>query len=188
MATTRTNQEPSQSRSQKNAEISGRYWLGLAVILSITFLIFYPSVEYGFVDWDDDVNVTQNHNIQNLTKENVKNIFTGTVVGNYNPLPIFSFALEYHFFGLNPKPFHISNIILHLLCTGLVFLILKKLGMSYFVTFCVALLFGIHPMRVESVVWITERKMFSIPCFTSWPHFFISITLIPEKQSITFCH
>lgn len=133
-------------------------WLLLGLTLSITLLVFYPAVNYDFVNWDDDRNITINQNIQNLNRESIQNMFSTTVTGGYTPLTSLTFALEHHFFGLNPKVYHINNILLHLLCTALVFLLLKQVGASLFITFIVTLLFGIHPMRVESVAWITERK------------------------------
>jgi protein O-mannosyl-transferase len=113
---------------------------------------------HDFVNWDDDVNVTQNRNVQNLNQESIKNMFTTTVIGGYTPLTTLSFAIEHHYFGLNPKVYHTNNIILHLICIVLLFFIMKRLGASIFVTVVVTLLFGIHPMRVESVAWVTERK------------------------------
>jgi hypothetical protein len=133
-------------------------WLLLGAILVLTFIVFAPAMTHDFVNWDDDVNVTQNRNVQNLNQESIKNMFTTTVIGGYTPLTTLSFAIEHHYFGLNPKVNHINNIILHLICIVLLFFILKRLGASIFVTVVVTLLFGIHPMRVESVAWVTERK------------------------------
>ena len=133
-------------------------WLLAGIILTITFLIYKPVINADFVNWDDDVNIIQNNNIKNLSSENLKNIFTHSFIGGYTPLTTLSFAINYKFSELNPKPYHITNILLHLACTLLVFILLKQLGMNLFITFTVTLLFGIFPMRVESVAWITERK------------------------------
>lgn len=130
----------------------------LGAILLLTFIVFAPAITHDFVNWDDDVNVTQNRNVQNLNQESIKNMFTTTVIGGYTPLTTLSFAIEHHYFGLNPKVYHTNNIILHLICIVLLFFIMKRLGASIFVTVVVTLLFGIHPMRVESVAWVTERK------------------------------
>ena len=97
-----------------------------------------------------------------LTLENISRIFnpeTGTVIGNYNPLPIFTFAIEKALVGFeNPFLFHLDNLLLHLLCVFLVYRILLLMGASNIAAALGALLFGIHPMRVESVAWVTERK------------------------------
>jgi protein O-mannosyl-transferase len=133
-------------------------WLLVAFILAITFLIFSPAIRYDFVDWDDDTNITINPNMEELNASTIRNIFTSTVIGGYTPLTTLSFAIENQIFGMKPGVFHFNNILLHLLCTLLVFVLLRKFGLNLFIAFAVTLLFGIHPMRVESVVWITERK------------------------------
>ena len=132
--------------------------IGLVLILIFTFLMFYPNVQYDYVNWDDDVNVTINPNVQNLNKESVRNMFTSTVIGGYTPLTTLTFALEVNQWGFNPKVHHLNNIILHLLCTLLVFILLKSLGIESFIVIAATFLFALHPMRVESVAWITERK------------------------------
>jgi protein O-mannosyl-transferase len=152
-----------------------REWLLLGLILVITFIVFAPAITHDFVNWDDDVNVTQNRNVQNLNQESITNMFTTTVIGGYTPLTTLTFAIEHHYFGLNPKAYHTNNIILHLICTALLFFIMKKLGMSLFVTVIVSLLFGIHPMRVESVAWVTERKDMLFTLF-----YFLAILLYIE--------
>lgn len=153
-----TKRKPPEKSPVHNGFSSKLEWLLLGAILILTFMVFSPAINFDFVNWDDDVNVTQNRNVQNLNPESVKNMFTTTVIGGYTPLTTLSFAAEHHYSGLNPKVFHTNNILLHMICTLLLFLILKKMGMSLFVTALVTILFGIHPMRVESIAWITERK------------------------------
>ncbi len=130
----------------------------IAGILIVTLFLFSPTFKYGFVNWDDDVNVTNNQNITKLNKQSIHAIFTESVIGGYNPLTTLSFAVEYKIWGLKPGVYHANNVILHLICTLLVYLLLRQLGMNYFIAALTALLFGIHPMRVESVAWVTERK------------------------------
>jgi len=135
---------------------SKKTWLWGGLFLAVfTFLLFSPSLEYDFVNWDDDVNIYEN---ENVIRFDLKGIFTDHVIGNYNPLTTLTFALDYKMVGEKPFLYHLNNLLLHVLCTLLVFLLMRKMGLSFLVSFLVALLFGIHPMRVESVVWITERK------------------------------
>jgi protein O-mannosyl-transferase len=129
-------------------------WGGLFLV-AFTFLLFSPSLKYDFVNWDDDINIYEN---ENVVRFDLTGIFTDHVIGNYNPLTTLTFALEYKMAGENPFLYHLNNLILHVLCTLLVFLLIRKMGLSFLVSFLVGLLFGIHPMRVESVVWVTERK------------------------------
>ena len=130
----------------------------LAGILILTLILFSPTFKYGFVNWDDDVNITNNHNVTSPDKNSIHSIFTESIIGGYNPLTTLSFAVEYKFWGLKPDVYHMHNVVLHLFCTMLVYLILRQLGMNLFIASFTALLFGIHPMRVESVAWVTERK------------------------------
>lgn len=130
----------------------------LVGILLITALLFAKSITYDFVNWDDDVNLLDNARIQAFTWENIKGIFTERIIGNYNPLPIFTFAIEHALFGMNATVFHLNNVLLHLVNVALVFFLGRQLGLKLWTTAALALLFGIHPLRVESVAWITERK------------------------------
>ena len=141
----------------------------IAVILLVTAIIFSPSVNNGFVNWDDDVNVLENENLDGFNMTSIKKIFhykDGIVIGNYNPLPIFTFLIDKELLGgfdkktgkFNAKPFHITNLLLHLICILLVYRILLLLDLSTNAAIIGALLFAIHPMRVESVAWVTERK------------------------------
>ncbi len=138
--------------------------LFLSAILIISFMAYLPSLQNGFVNWDDNFNIYQNPHITNISTwesfvESVKGIFTTGVNGNYNPLSILSFAFEKMIYGLdNPEWWHLDNIILHLICVLLVFRIALALGLKLIPAAFCALLFGIQPMRVESVAWITERK------------------------------
>jgi tetratricopeptide (TPR) repeat protein len=127
-------------------------------VLVITFICFIPSLSADFVNWDDDYNILNNENLKAFRFQDIKGIFTSHVIGNYNPLPILMFAIEKAIFGLNPFVFHVNNVLLHLACTFLVFLIFRRLKLDFLPAIVGALLFGIHPMRVESVAWITERK------------------------------
>lgn len=142
------------------------YWTLAGLVLLITFIVFTPTFSLHFVNWDDDDNLILNENLKifsySWSWDAVKKIFTSGVIGNYNPLPIFTFALEKYFFSPDPVKapfiFHFNNVWMHLVCTLLVYVLLKKLGLSRWAIFIGALLFGIHPMRVESVAWATERK------------------------------
>ncbi len=151
------------SNKSSKTKLSKNQVLLLVFTLLITIITFIPSLQNEFVNWDDDRNFYENELITTLNNdnfwENTKEIFTSDIIGGYNPLTIFTFALEQRFFGLdNPFYWHLDNLILHLICTLLIFLIGHRLGLGLFATTVFALLFGIQPMRVESVAWVTERK------------------------------
>ncbi len=130
----------------------------MCLLIAYTFAVFSPSLKNGFVDWDDGAYILNNPYIQALSLDNIKALFTTQVGGNYNPLTILSFAFDYHFYGLNPFGYHLVNVLLHLANVILVYLFIRGLGASYWTGFLVAVLFAIHPLRVESVAWVTERK------------------------------
>lgn len=157
--------KPRQKVQTVNSQNTTTYhnWLPALVAMVITFLCFTTAINNEFVNWDDDRNFYENTLVQNINDENfwenTKKIFTSGVIGNYNPLPIWTFAIEKLWFGFeNPSNWHLNNVLLHLICVFLAFRIAIKLGLRWQGAFLVALLFGIHPMRVESVAWVTERK------------------------------
>jgi len=137
---------------------------GLAVVI-FTLLCFSTAINNKFVNWDDDKNFYENEDITSINStnffSNTKDIFLGDVIGGYNPLTIWTFAIEKMVHGIdneNAWKWHLDNVILHLLCTLLVFFIGRRLGLNLWASIFFAGLFGIHPMRVESVAWVTERK------------------------------
>jgi len=133
-------------------------WIIAAAIMAVAFVIFTPVLKGSFINWDDDVNVYENPNVRELSAATIGNMFTTTVVGGYTPLTTLSFSIENALYGMKPWVFHLNNLLLHLVCIALLFILLRKLGFSLFVTGITTLLFAIHPMHVESVAWITERK------------------------------
>ena len=144
------------NQAARPLKVSKNIWVLIPLLLAA--LVFSNSIHNDFVNWDDDVNLYENENTNGLTSENIKKIFTSTIIGNYNPLPIFSFAIEREIFGLNPSVFHFTNLALHLICIFFVFKILMLWKLKPMWATIGAILFAIHPMRVESVAWITERK------------------------------
>ncbi len=130
----------------------------LALILAVVFFVFSPTLSHDFVSWDDEGHLLENVHIRSLNAHNIKAIFYSTVNNTYIPLTIFSFAIEYHWFGYNPFFYHLDNLLLHLGIVVLVYLLALRLGCSLTTAALAALFFGIHPMRVESVAWVTQRK------------------------------
>lgn len=129
--------------------------VGLVVL---TFLAFYPVLSAGFTNWDDPALVTQNTSITGLSWSNWVTFFTTFIEKHYHPLVMVSYAVDYQFFGLDPFGFHLTNLGVHLVNTALVFWLFSTLSQNLRVGFVTAALFGWHPMHVESVAWIAERK------------------------------
>ncbi len=133
-----------------------RLVLGLAVL---TVGVYLPVADFGFVNFDDDVYVTGNARVlSGLTAENILWAFQSTEAGFWQPLTWISLMLDFELYGLNAGGYHLTNLILHLGAVGLLFQSLfsltKAAGRSAFV----AVLFALHPLHVESVAWIAERK------------------------------
>ena len=132
----------------------------IVVLVLATFFFYSSALDNGFTNWDDPKYLTQNKRVQVLSFESIADLFTRTKIGyhHYIPLTLLSFAIENHFFGLDPKIFILNNILLHcvnvLLVLWFVFLLLKRFDIA----FMTAALFAVHPVHVESVAWIVERK------------------------------
>ena len=134
--------------------------LQLCLIILVTGIAFHPSLNNGFTNWDDPELLLENNSVKSLSAGNVRSIFSGSYAGfgGYTPLVFMSYALEYHFFQLDPKIFHVDNLLLHLLNTVLIYFIIFLISRNIRVSFMTSLLFGIHPLHVECVAWIQGRK------------------------------
>ena len=133
-------------------------WLLILVLLA-SGIIFFPALFNGFVlNWDDAGYITEYLPIRAFTFENLKTIFTSYHQGNYHPLTILTYAVEYSLVQANPFLYHLDNVLLHLANVLLVYVFIKKLTGRWQLAVITALLFGIHPLRVESVAWVSERK------------------------------
>ena len=130
----------------------------ILITLGIVFAAFLPTLKNDFILWDDDVHLYENITVQSLDAEHIRDIFTGTVNDLYIPLTILSFAVEYHYFGYDPFICHLNNLLLHLGVVALIFWFGLQLGLAAPASGLAALVFGVHPMHVESVAWVTERK------------------------------
>ena len=145
-------------RGSRESRGGVKSWVLLAAVLVVTAAVFMPALRCGFVNWDDPPYVTENMRIRELSVENLGAIFSEPVSGNFNPLPILTYAVEYQLVELDPRLYHLDNILLHLACVVLVFALVRRLGLTPEAAAVAALFWGVHPMRVESVVWVTERK------------------------------
>ncbi|MFA6582768.1 MAG: tetratricopeptide repeat protein [Elusimicrobiaceae bacterium] len=130
----------------------------LAVTMAAAAFAMWPSSNNDILGWDDNIYVTENPAIRDSSPSGIERIFTQTHYGLYKPVVILSFALNYRFSGLNPRPYHITNIVLHTVNTALVFWLIVLLAANVPAAAITALVFAVHPMHVESVAWVTERK------------------------------
>jgi len=141
-------------RTRAGATLAALVWLG--AILAVTFVVYLPSLGNGFLNWDDNFYVTDNPVVAHPT---LHGILTQNLGGNYHPLTMATLALNYRISGLDAGSYHWLNLLFHLANTALVFFFVRALsGGRLWTSVVTALFFGIHPMHVESVAWISERK------------------------------
>ncbi|MFZ3263198.1 MAG: tetratricopeptide repeat protein [Terriglobales bacterium] len=132
----------------------------LCVLLGVaTIALYLPTTGHSFVVFDDHDYVTANPYVHDgLSWNTIKWAFTSTAAANWHPLTWLSHALDYQLFALNPAGHHLDSVLIHALNAVLLFLLLgwitKRVGPSLLV----AALFGVHPINVESVAWVAERK------------------------------
>lgn len=130
------------------------WWL--AALLLLTGAVFWPMLQHGFTNWDDEPYVLTN---ELLRGPDWAGIFSKPVVSNYHPLTVLSLALNYQVSKLEPFSYLLVNWALHLANTGLVFYFVWLIsGRVRWVALFTALVFALHPMHVESVAWVSERK------------------------------
>ncbi len=152
----------------------------LCLLIVLVGVAFSPSLHNGFTGWDDPDFLTQNSSVKSLAPINLAAMFTRPVLGMYHPLSTLSVALEYHFFGLDPRIYHIDNLILHAINTWLVFAFIHVLTGRAGVACLTALWFGVHPLRVESVAWVVERKDVLYAGFYLWALYLYARGLVSE--------
>ena len=131
-------------------------WLGLIVIL--TLIAYSPVFKAAFTNWDDPKYIDENPLIMNFGWDSFKQIFSGFFMGHYHPLTMLSIAFDHFLFINNPTGYHFINLLCHIINSILVFLMLSKLQADKKITIITSLLFALHPIHVESVAWISERK------------------------------
>ena len=128
----------------------------LLLVTGITAVCFLPMLQNDFTNWDDKTYVVDNIMLRG---PDWNAIFTQPLAGNYHPLTLASLAINYQLSELNAFSYLLVNFLLHLINTGLVFYFIWLIsGKKTWVAAFTALIFGIHPMHVESVAWVTERK------------------------------
>jgi protein O-mannosyl-transferase len=129
-----------------------------AVLALVTIWLYWPARHFDFVNWDDPWYVLKNPLIQSWSLENLKAIATESVIRNYAPLTMFSFLLDWTFFGEWAGGYHLVNVLLHSANAVLVFLLIRQLTGRPMLAAATAMLFAVHPVHVESVAWISSRK------------------------------
>lgn len=132
----------------------------LAVILTLTLWLYHRIGHYDFIHYDDKIYVTDNSDIRDFSFKGIKKIFLNPEnPGELKPpFTILTLAINYKFSGLNPGPYHLTNLFLHLLNILLVFLLVKKVTTNKWAGLFVCAVFAFHPNNAEAVAWASARK------------------------------
>jgi tetratricopeptide (TPR) repeat protein len=134
-------------------------WLLALLLALVTLALYWPATSYDFFDRDDHLYVTGNVHVQNgLTWESIKWVCLNPVANNWHPVTMWSHMAVREVFGLKPWGHHLANVLLHALNGALVFAWLQAMTGARWRSLWVAALFALHPLRVESVAWVAERK------------------------------
>ena len=145
-------------------------WLVPALIALVTFAAFLPTLHNQFVNWDDDENFLDNPHYRGLGWTQLRWMWTTFHLGHYIPLTWMTFGLDYRLWGMNPFGYHLTSLLLHAANAVVFFFVVHRIltlalprpserGRALAVSAgFAALVFAIHPLRVESVAWATERR------------------------------
>jgi protein O-mannosyl-transferase len=145
-----------------------RWRAGVALVLAVvTLAVFMPALDAEFVDWDDHVNLVQNTAYRGISWAHLRWMATTTLMGHYIPLTWLSFGVDYVVWGMDPRGYHFTNVVLHMGSVLTFFAVALRLlhramalgaGARLLGAATAALFFAVHPLRAESVAWVTERR------------------------------
>jgi len=153
--------------SQYRMRIGRPMWMGFCVLILVSGGLYLNTIGNLFTNWDDGM-IYQNPSIRDLSWEGLKKIFTLEKGSTYQPVRMLSYAIDYHYWGLNPVGYHITNILFYIFTCVLVYFTFFRLSMSLRekasayshgrVALFGSFLFAAHPVHVEAVAWLAARK------------------------------
>jgi len=135
------------------------YLLVCTLLILSVFAVYWPVANYEFVKYDDDTYVTNNRHVSTgLSWQNIRWAFAKGYAGDWHPVAYLSHMLDFQLFGANAGAHHLTNVLFHIANTLLLFGILKRMTGALWASAFVAAIFALHPLHVESVAWVAERK------------------------------
>lgn len=146
------------SPMEESRQYQKKFWIcaGLAVL---TLAVYWQVTSHSFLDYDDQLYVTENPHVQaGLAKDSLNWAFTKPLAGNYHPVTALSHMLDCQLFGLESGWHHFTNLLFHTANSVLLFLLLNRMTRALWPSAFVAAMFALHPLHVESVAWVAERK------------------------------
>ena len=148
-------------------QLYNKNWLIVLILTGMTLIVYFPVKDHQFVGYDDSRYITGNKHVQSgLSWNSIVWAFTTYEVANWHPLTWLSHMLDCNLFGLNPAGHHLTSLVLHLANVALLFGLLQSMTSKVVQSAFVAALFAAHPLNVESVAWIAERK--NLLCTLFW--------------------
>jgi hypothetical protein len=130
-----------------------------AVLFAVATALYYQTTSFGFqVTWDDGTYVINNSHITEFTLANIVSLFDRPYEGLYGPIQMLTYMLDYRMWGLDPFGYHLSNLLIHSANVVLVFFVLRRMVGEFMLAFFAALVFAVHPLNVENIAWVAERK------------------------------
>jgi Flp pilus assembly protein TadD len=163
-----------RASSRTSASVAERFARAAPfIVVIVTIIAFIPALSADFVAWDDDKNFIENYAWRGLGPDQLRWMWSTFHLGTWIPLSWMSLGLDYTIWGLEPSGYHLTNVALHATCAALLFLLVKRVlrdapgeadARNIAAAFA-ALVFAVHPLRVESVAWITERRDVLSGCF-----------------------
>ena len=163
VAQSKQNLEPVLRTESASTELAARErkirWTLCILLIMATLAIYYRAIRNPFVNYDDWGYVTENSHVQQgISRDTFRWALTATEEDNWHPLTWMSHALDCQLFGLNATGHHLTSVILHLMNAALLFFMLARVTGARWRSLLVAALFALHPINVESVAWVAERK------------------------------
>ena len=151
--------DPMRLPTPVSARMRFPVWLMAGLLVLVTMALYWPVTGHDFINLDDDVYVSDNtHVTSGLNWENVWWALTTLHFGLWHPLTWVSHMLDCQWFGLRPGGHHLTSLLLHAANTALLFVVLRRMTGARWRSALVAALFALHPLHVESVAWVAERK------------------------------
>jgi len=141
-------------------EVNQTMKTAICIFLAVaTFFVYLQVKDHEFINLDDDILVTESSLVQaGLTNENIIRVFTTTHFGGWIPITSISYMLDYQLYGPNPKGYLLTNLFFHIANSLLLFLLLFRMTGAIWQSAFVAAVVALHPLNVESVAWVAERK------------------------------
>jgi len=151
---------PARAEHPARAARTPSRWDVLAPLAAVAaaLLLYLPSLSFQFLNWDDTAYVLNNPWIRSWSSTNLAHIFTKPYFGNFLPLHLLSYTVDYTFWKLDPFGYHLQSVLLHALNVWLAWILVRRMLGGFAVPFLTALFFAVHPSHLEAIAWVSIRK------------------------------